>query len=293
MKIFDRFKKPKSLRDQAEREIRRRLGHRAAEAAVSSLRECIELSSESSARTIPPGGSKLGGLPHLPPAIDWPVYQGTALSFVAQVNFSELQGKIEESPLPPSGIIYLFIHKQREPDGLPDAEGQYRVLYTDEDAASLQPRSLPSGEAEFLLQEESHLDVIPGFSIAAATDLVFEELELGDHESDTLIDLACGGFDAIVGEGGAYRMLGNADDNVVLDWAEKYEGRAGKDSDASHSPSATGIENLGQLKQDFVLLFHLLADELGYPDCFAAYGIHRDDLARRRFDNSVLSFDGN
>lgn len=54
------------------------------------------------------GVTKLGGLPHLPPHIQWPTSEGLSLDFVAQLNLADLCALSPMPDLPTQGWLYFF-----------------------------------------------------------------------------------------------------------------------------------------------------------------------------------------
>jgi hypothetical protein len=56
---------------------------------------------------LPIGASRFGGLPDLPPGIEWPRVEGKLLPFLAQVNLADLPAS-KESVLPSDGWLYVF-----------------------------------------------------------------------------------------------------------------------------------------------------------------------------------------
>ncbi|MDE6776558.1 MAG: DUF1963 domain-containing protein [Oscillospiraceae bacterium] len=70
---------------------------------------------EEECKTIPIGTTKLGGLPDLPPSVDYPeceaysIFPNIKLPLVCQINCEELAPFLEsESRVPKKGIIYIF-----------------------------------------------------------------------------------------------------------------------------------------------------------------------------------------
>jgi len=57
---------------------------------------------------LPPGRSKIGGLPDFPPQLAWPRNSQRSLSFIAQMNLEEMPHKIIGIPMPETGILYFF-----------------------------------------------------------------------------------------------------------------------------------------------------------------------------------------
>lgn len=56
----------------------------------------------------PIGGSRIGGLPDLPPEVEWPHIEGWPLSFLAQIRLADLRGLPGAEDLPVSGLLAFF-----------------------------------------------------------------------------------------------------------------------------------------------------------------------------------------
>jgi uncharacterized protein YwqG len=73
--------------------------------------------------------SRLGGLPDLPSAAEWPCRNGTPLSFIAQINVSALPKFEGLADLPASTLLSFFYDTKDAPWGYdPDDRGSCRVL---------------------------------------------------------------------------------------------------------------------------------------------------------------------
>lgn len=55
------------------------------------------------------GETKLGGLPDLPPGASWPMFEGHALDFVAQLRLEDLTHLDREHVLPKKGHLWFFV----------------------------------------------------------------------------------------------------------------------------------------------------------------------------------------
>jgi len=80
-----------------EAEIRAALdaGHlgRRTEQIVALARPCVHLLTDPMAiSALPPGSSRIGGLPDLPPGGEWPRWKDEPQSFVAQIDISDVAG---------------------------------------------------------------------------------------------------------------------------------------------------------------------------------------------------------
>jgi hypothetical protein len=58
-------------------------------------------------RSLPLGASRLGLVPDLPPGVEWPTHEGRKLTFLAQIDFSEIP-HWPGSPFPAEGRLYVF-----------------------------------------------------------------------------------------------------------------------------------------------------------------------------------------
>lgn len=81
--------------------------------------------------------SFFGGRPHLPPHLPWPVVtrdgRDVALTFIAQIDLTELPALAERELLPKTGTLYYFVDSEYEGVGAPIV----RVLYFSGDARAL------------------------------------------------------------------------------------------------------------------------------------------------------------
>lgn len=91
---------------------------------------------------------RLGGLPDMPSTLQWPLYEATPMTFLAQVDLSQLPKTDGLAWLPPSGFLFYFAG-QRAGEWVEEASA---VLYSEE--RSLEPRTPPE-DAAVSAQEQS------------------------------------------------------------------------------------------------------------------------------------------
>lgn len=122
------------------------------------------------------GSSRLGGLPDLPKGTQWFRNEATdfPLSFVCQINFSELKPYDLDNRLPDHGILYVFYDCSY--DGMPwgfdplDGCGKHVYYY--------------AGDENLLARKEAPKELIEEHLVFEAADLAFEnEYELPNFES--------------------------------------------------------------------------------------------------------------
>lgn len=98
------------MKDKAiEKLIRSEVAPDLIESVLTLVRPTIRLRAnapDESAQTI--GGSRIGGLPDLPPDMQWPIVGNRALHFVAQINLADAHPFDLECQLPESGLLSFF-----------------------------------------------------------------------------------------------------------------------------------------------------------------------------------------
>jgi uncharacterized protein YwqG len=97
----------------------------------------------------PLGVTRLGGLPDLPPGVEWPVVDGVLLEFVGQFRLEDLASYDEEKRLPQSGMLYFFFDGMLT--GYDRGEGKDRraVLTYDGPLDALERRDEPAHNHEY------------------------------------------------------------------------------------------------------------------------------------------------
>lgn len=95
------------------------------------LRESIRLTaSPQDGVQLPPGSSRLGGLPDLPGGIAWPVWKGVPMSFVAQIRLEDLANLAPAQELPKKGLLAFFYDSTQETYGADPADrGGWKVFF--------------------------------------------------------------------------------------------------------------------------------------------------------------------
>jgi len=79
--------------------------------------------------------SKLGGLPEMPPELQWPIWNDLPLAFLCQIDLSEIPDDFPRFDLPESGLLYFFYELKNFKWGFdPNDKGSWRVLSIDSSA---------------------------------------------------------------------------------------------------------------------------------------------------------------
>src|SRR5260370_27956936 len=76
---------------------------------LASAAPCFRILADGDATSAPPGGTRLGGVPDLPPGVAWPRDEAGRLgNFFAQLDFADLARRIDVPDLPREGVLSLF-----------------------------------------------------------------------------------------------------------------------------------------------------------------------------------------
>ena len=108
------------------------------EELISTVFPCVKVVPKQE-ETVAIGSSKMGGIPDLPCAFEYPMHKGNPLQFIAQFNLNDLQNIGMNHDLPKTGMLYFFtVENYFEEDVNPTGAG--RVLYYDVTVEQLQLR---------------------------------------------------------------------------------------------------------------------------------------------------------
>ena len=252
---------------------------------------------------LPIGASRLGGRPDLPPAVEWPRWNGftaedlvtargmrlpqgqkpAALSFLAQLNLAEIPDGT--GLLPDRGWLCFFYDAGQQPWGFdPRDRGCARVVYFDGDVAALQRRDVPANAAADAL----HATKITAELTATLPRWHFQlGLELDKAAQDVYWDLA---ERHIAGAEPHHRLLG---------WPKQVQGEMELECQLVTNgfycggPDSYKKEDAERLKagaSDWIMLLQLDTDESGpgwmWGDAGCLYfWIRKQELAERNFEN--------
>ena len=153
------------------------------------------------------GSSKLGGIPHLPPNLKWPVEGEEHFLFIGQINFAEVPQTIKEAPK--SGWLYFFIGLDE-----PAYDVVHEVLYFSGDTSELAPVSPPTAQSINPDYGNTFPEVTLDFELAVT---------LPDYTFDESFDDYCDDLDELrqhMLESGGSRLFGHPEQwsgNPALD----------------------------------------------------------------------------
>jgi uncharacterized protein YwqG len=142
-----------------------------------------------------PSRSHVGGVPELPPGVQWPGHEGVPLGFLARLSLAELHGALPVPWLPTSGALLFFYDLDGQPWGFdPKDRGRWAVLHVaDLETSARAIETGPMGSVSPV--PFRHLGFSPIRSLPSWERDEVQALGLNDAESDALDELAAAPFD--------------------------------------------------------------------------------------------------
>ena len=129
-------------------------------------------------------GSRLGGMPSVPPGFEWPTWNAAPLSFIGQLRMSDLAPFSAAKPLPPTGVLSFFYDATQATWGFDPADrGSARVFWFPDEA------ELVSLSAPRDLAEDARFTPVPlvfeeRLTLPVFDSLAVEALALPDDEQE-------------------------------------------------------------------------------------------------------------
>lgn len=262
-------------------------------------KNAIEFTKRELSETISIGASKIGGKPHLPEGFSWPYYEGTnfdnikasrPLSFIAQINLSEVATLDVDNKLPHSGFLYFFYELNTMKWGFaPEDNGCARVFYCDNAANQLSATDYP-----FDLNSDYYVPECPIAFSRARSFPQFEEF--GDTIQVTWDDYEyaakANNIDIEHSTKNLFKLLGYANliQGSILWECAMIE--SGYTSDDWKTMSENSKKEIYAKESKWMLLaqFDTISDSIMFGDHGQIYFyIQKEDLNKGCFDNVHLS----
>lgn len=236
-----------------------------------------------------PGGSRIGGLPDLPPGVAWPSWRDQPLAFLAQIDLSELSELPVARVLPDSGLLSFFYHADQETWGFdPEDLGSWRVLWHDGPRSDLEPAPVPEDLPRNGRFSSCPVEFCSGTSAPPVDAIPVVEMGLDEWEWDAYADF----LEALQGEDPCHRLLGHPaaiQGDMQVECQLVSHGIGTGDPTAYDDPRA---ETLVDEADEWRLLFQLDSDDdagMMWGDCGRLYFWMRGgDLEARRFERAWM-----
>ncbi len=233
--------------------------------------------------------SKYGGIPDLPKHFEWPTFAGKPLSFICQLNLSELPAHLFSEDLPPGGILYFFILTEGVENRFPVEKGEYVVRFVEPGAnLSVRENEAPRGK----VFKEVALDFYKHFTFPSYQSYLrrneTEELEYIIENLKDEISLLTDSASEIETR---HQILGNPQalqGTVTYWWAHKSLGL--KDSELDQS--LKNLLHTEEKRYELLLQLDFSDEKTNFSefggDAIAYFGILKEDLSKGDFSNVSL-----
>ncbi len=128
--------------------------------------------------------SRLGGLPNLPPGLEWPEWTGKPQAFLGQLDLAEVHHAMP-SFLPAAGYLYFFYDQEQGVWGFdPKDAGAWRVLYSPATTSLPAEHPAPKGLDSDYVYHAKPVSLHPIISLPDSERLPPGQ-SLDDDDSDT------------------------------------------------------------------------------------------------------------
>jgi uncharacterized protein YwqG len=232
--------------------------------------------------------SKIGGYP-LFLNEDWPSFNGNSLTFLGQIELNQINQI--NNILPKNGILYFFILTTDIGYRYPDKKGEYKVIYIedpDRDKFILKTLNNPKIDINESIINFYESYTFPSYqeSIIAKNNIQNEIIEMIDEIETEIIDSFQIVYDI------EHQLLGHPkaiQGSVRFWWALKY-----LEIEIKNEYSKEEIAMIQAEEENFILLLQLNFGDSRiqfdyFGDSIAYFGIHRNDLLSKNFNNVILT----
>jgi uncharacterized protein YwqG len=234
------------------------------------------------------GFSKIGGKPDLPKGVNWPTYKNNYLTFLCQIKLSDLDNTL----LPKEGMLYFFLYADPE-SSYKGSRDSFKIIYHQAE--------------KNLYRNEFPVDLDVRSKFSPSQMFFHDSISYPDDESPLIKDLFNNWDDKIK----FYSKLDNLMEQCYKNqsFEDKILGYdSALQSSAEHFWPINYLniktwdevdekkEEIDRIKNDFVHFLEI--DLFSNPSKLASYGgspvvyfgIKKDDLKNRLFENMVLEF---
>ncbi len=248
------------------------------------------------------GQSKIGGQPDLPSSLYWVTETNTIkkkkfwffgketeqiitkpLSFIAQINLSEIAQFDIENLLPQNGMLYFFYASEQDAWGFDFKEkNKFKILYFDGDLTTLKRIEFPADLKNSRFKPSS-LNVKQEISLPSYNHNLYDDLNFTDDEIDKF-------YNKVYEDGILNKLLGYADNiqnEMELECELVTNGLYCGDQTGYNDPKAKALEPNAINWRLLLQIDSNQENEMMWGDCGRLYfWIKKNDLKNKQFDNS-------
>ncbi|MFD2907413.1 YwqG family protein [Flavobacterium ardleyense] len=204
-----------------------------------------------------------------------------SLSFLAQINLSEIKNYDTENLLPQSGMLYFFYSSAQSAWGFDFKDiNKFKVFFYDEDLNNLRRNEFPENLEEDGKFKSCELKFESEISLPSCDSEIYERLK--EEEMDLI-------FEEILNEETVNKLLGHPDiiqNEMELECELVTNGIYCGDASGYNNPKAKELEKNAK---DWQLLFQIDTNEeaeMMWGDCGRIYfWIKKEDLKNKNFEN--------
>jgi uncharacterized protein YwqG len=238
--------------------------------------------------TLKIGESRLGGVPDLPPDVNWPEWKGLPHSFLAQIHLDEISHYDTNKLLPPRGMLWFFYDAQQQTFGADPADrGGWQVIFKDSGLDELRHTPAPAKLPASSQFKACSLTPIDEVTVSQQPSIEIPTLNWTNDEQQkyesALSDLSASDDRATPQN----RLLGYADS--IQDDVRLQSQLASNGVIDGNDPR---MAELSKGTQDWQLLFQIDSDEGAGMRWSSSgmlyYTIKKADLQAHRFDDTWL-----
>jgi len=236
------------------------------------------------------GQSKIGGQPDLPKNIEWfKEDNGKRLSFIGQINLSEVTEFDKSKSLPSQGILYFFYSARADAWGFDIKDkDKFKVFYYEGQSEDLERKEFPADLSKYSRYKPCKLSFQSSVSLPN-WEHDYVSKQLNKKEIDKYLE-ATEDLDINVEKN---KLLGHSDNiqgPMELECQLVTNGLYCGDETGYNDPKA---KELGKGADDWILLFQV---DSNYEESGMMWGdvgmlyfwIRKDDLKNKRFDKCWL-----
>lgn len=226
--------------------------------------------------------SKIGGYPSISED-RWPLNNGKPLLFLGEISLEEISTM--NNLLPKKGVLCFFLLVDDIGNRYPDSNGEFKVLYVENQIERFFSK-------EYNIIKEYNISFFEYYTFPSYQESIIEENNINDEDLYIIEDLESE-IQFLINEnhGIEHQLLGHpkaVQGTVRFWWSMKYLGF----EDLSRL-SKDDIKRIKEEESQFILLLQfnfedpkIEVDHFG--ESIAYYGIHKQDLENKNFENAVM-----
>lgn len=236
--------------------------------------------------------SKIGGFPNLPSDIEWPIYQGEPMAFIAQMDLAEIPNA-KDFGLPSKGVLFFFYDSNQSWGMSKTNAGAAQVIYV-EDNSLIPPKARvikkyikELWDSYKIITEEKKILFISELMLPTYDDVNWESFDVDD---ETGFEYSYSWNDHVRSD---HWLFGFADRIQSNDPANQCYRASLKEIYTSRSADLENSESpydVFSYSKDWILLAQFGShykggtNEMMWGDCGKIYFlIHRQDFAKNDF----------